>query len=174
MTGRAAVYAGSFDPPTLGHLSVIERAAEVFDQVVVLIAVNPDKQIWFSVAERLEMLLEMTAHLANVRCDHTQGLVVERARTLGARFLVRGVRGATDAEPEGALAAANAALAPEVRTVWLPADPVLSAVSSSALKRMAAAGEDLAAFATARVAEALRARVGRRAPGEPLEVLPCR
>jgi pantetheine-phosphate adenylyltransferase len=156
---RVAVYAGTFDPPTAGHVSVIERAALIFDEVIALSAVNPVKAPLFSTAERIAMLSEAVAHLDNVRCAHTEGLVVEYARAQGARFLVRGVRGATDADYETALAHANRELAPEIETVFLPADRALSEVSSSALKRIAAAGEDVTAHCPRGVAARLRARL---------------
>ena len=108
---RLAVYAGTFDPITRGHLSVIERAAPLFDQLIVLCAVNPEKVPLFTLAERLEMITEATCHLPNVRCDASEGWVVEYARRRGAQVLVRGVRGATDADAETALANANLALA---------------------------------------------------------------
>lgn len=156
---RLAVYAGTFDPPTRGHVSVIERAAAIFDEVIVLSAVNPAKRPLFSPEERVAMLRESTRHLPNVCCDHTEDLVVAYARAQGARFLVRGVRGATDADYEIALAHANRALAPEVESVFLPADPRHSEVSSSRLKEMAAAGADITAYCHPGVAQRLFARL---------------
>jgi pantetheine-phosphate adenylyltransferase len=161
---RIAVYAGTFDPPTRGHLSVLERAAALFDQVLVLVAVNPSKQPLFTPGERVDLLALTTRHLPNVRCDHSEALVVEFARAHQARFLVRGVRGATDADYEAALAHANRALAPEIVTVFLPADAELSAVSSSLLKRMAALGEDIAPHCCPEVADRLRRRLRERPP----------
>jgi pantetheine-phosphate adenylyltransferase len=156
---RVAVYAGTFDPPTRGHLSVVERAARLFDEVVVLCAVNPGKRPLFSPADRVAMLADAVAHLTNVRCDHDKGFVVAYARRIGARYLVRGVRGATDAHEETRLAAQNHGLAPEVETVFLPADPALSEVSSSRLKEMALRGEDLSGHCTPAVAARLVARL---------------
>jgi pantetheine-phosphate adenylyltransferase len=161
---RVAVYAGTFDPPTRGHLSVIERATELFDEVHVVCAVNPSKRPCFSLAERLSMLAEATARWPHVRCDATDGLVVDYARRQGARFLVRGVRGATDSDYETALAHANRGLAPEVQTVFLPADPNYSEVSSSRLKEMAARGEDVTAYCPPAVAARLMARLAPAAP----------
>jgi len=168
---RKAVYAGTFDPPTRGHLSVVERAAALFDEVLVLVAVNPTKQPLFSAAERVDLLAVTTAHLPNVRCAHSDALVVDWARRHQARFLVRGVRGATDADYEAALAHANRALAPEIVTVFLPADAELSAVSSSLLKRMAALGQDLAPYCCPEVAARLRRRLD--APEEEGGEAPC-
>src|SRR5262245_33199948 len=101
---RIAIYPGSFDPMTCGHLSVLERARALFDRVVIVVAVNPAKTSAFSAEERVDMIREACAEWQNVDARSTENLVVEFARSCGARFLVRGVRGATDAEYENALA----------------------------------------------------------------------
>ncbi len=168
---RVAVYAGTFDPVTAGHVSVIERAARVFDRVIVLIAINPQKAPMFSTPERLQMLREATCHLDNVEHASTEGLVVDHARAHGASFLVRGIRGATDADYETALANANHDLAPDVTTVFLPAHPHLSEVSSSRLKELARAGAELSRFCPSGVERRLRARLAAEAaPGATEEV----
>lgn len=164
-----AVYAGTFDPVTAGHLSVIERAARLFDRLIVLIAVNPEKVPLFSLDERLDMLRESTAHLPNVECASTQGWVVDHARACGATVLVRGVRGATDADQETALANANRQLAREVTTVFIPAHIELSEVSSTQLKALARAGADLAPWCPPAVERRLRTKVGRPQPALPRE-----
>src|SRR5262245_32400327 len=120
---RCAVYAGTFDPITWGHLSVIERGARLFDRLVVLVAVNPAKEPLFNVDERLALIRRVTGPWRNVSCCSTDGYVVELARTVGARYLVRGVRGCTDVEGEIALANLNHDLAPELETVFVPAHP---------------------------------------------------
>src|SRR4030095_9486640 len=97
---RIAVYAGTFDPITRGHLSVIERGARLFDRIVVVVALNPSKQPLFSVEERTQMIREVTCPWPNVECTNTDGYVVQLARTHGARYLVRGVRSCTDVEGE--------------------------------------------------------------------------
>ena len=162
---RVAVYAGSFDPVTLGHVSVIERAAPLFDRLLALVASNPSKEALFSPEERRQMLADATAHLPTVECCAAEGLVVEFARSLGARILVRGVRSATDAEVEIALALANHALAPEIETVFVPARADLAMVSSSRLKELAREGADLSGLCPLPVARRLRSRLGR-APAE--------
>jgi pantetheine-phosphate adenylyltransferase len=156
---RIAVYAGTFDPPTAGHLSVIERAALVFDGVIVVVAVNPTKQPMFAAQERVEMLREATASLVGVECASTEGWIVELAQERGAAFLVRGIRGASDADYEIALANANRALAPAITTVFIPAHPALSEVSSSRLKDLARAGQEIGAFCSPGVERRLRERV---------------
>jgi pantetheine-phosphate adenylyltransferase len=156
---RLALHAGSFDPITCGHLSVIERAAALFDRLVVVVAVNPGKQPLFSAAERVQMIREATGRWPNVECTSTTGYVVDLARSRGAGFLVRGVRSGTDAGAELALAEVNHALAPEIQTIFIPAHPELSEVSSSRLKELAARGMDLSRFCLPAVAAKLKQRL---------------
>lgn len=160
---RIAIYAGSFDPITRGHLSVIERGARLFDRLYVLIAVNPAKRALFSMEERLRMIRDATLPWPNVECARTGGLVVDFARDQRARYLVRGVRGCTDAEAEIALADLNRKLAPDIETVFVPAHPGLSEVSSSRLKQLAAGGADLSRYCTPAVAACLKAAMEERA-----------
>jgi len=155
-----AVYAGSFDPVTLGHLSVIRRAARLFAHLRVLVAVNPEKEGVFSHEERVELVRELTRVLPNVSVEATAGLVVEHAREIGAAYLVRGIRGSGDAAIETSLAFANGQLAPELVTVFFPADPALAEVSSSLLRERAKSGEDLTGMCPLLVARALEARLG--------------
>jgi pantetheine-phosphate adenylyltransferase len=159
---RIAIYAGTFDPITRGHLSVIERAARLFDRLIVVVAVNPDKQPLFSSEERRQMIEEVTRPWPNVACDATSGYVVHFAQAQGARYLVRGVRGSTEVAAEIDLANVNHVLAPEIETIFVPAHPELSEVSSSRLKALAASDEDLSRYCPPEVESRLRARVGRR------------
>jgi pantetheine-phosphate adenylyltransferase len=154
-----AIYAGSFDPITAGHLSVIRQAARLFSHVRVLVAVNPAKQGLFSPPERVELIAALVARMPHVSVDATDRLVVEYAREVGASYLVRGVRGASDAGFETELAQANRTLAPELATVLLPAEPRLSSLSSSALKQRVLAGEDVSADCPPEVARRLRLRL---------------
>jgi pantetheine-phosphate adenylyltransferase len=158
---RIAIYAGTFDPITRGHLSVIERASYLFDRTLVLIATNPAKQPLFSAEERLDMLRETTAAYNNVGCALTHGYVVEFAREQGAKYLIRGVRSSTDVESELTLANLNHQLAPEIATVFVPAHPNLSEVSSSRLKSLAAAGADISQYCSASVITRLNQKLGR-------------
>jgi pantetheine-phosphate adenylyltransferase len=166
---KAAVYAGTFDPVTLGHLSVALRAAALFDQLWMVIAHNPAKEPLFSVSERLDMLREVTSAWSGCSVTTTDGYVVTLARELGARYLVRGVRGATDIDSEIALARLNHDLAPEIETVFVPAHAELSELSSSRLKQLAGEGADLAPYCSPSVAERLRARF-ERSSAEPRHV----
>jgi pantetheine-phosphate adenylyltransferase len=140
---------------------VIERARVLFDRLWVLVAVNPEKQPLFSAEERVEMIREVTASWDNVEHASSEGYVVDFARARGARYLVRGVRGATDVEGEIALAHLNQKLAPEIETVFVPAHPELSEVSSSELKRLASLGLDLRRYCPQAVAERLVGRLQR-------------
>jgi pantetheine-phosphate adenylyltransferase len=157
---RLAVYAGTFDPVTLGHLSVVERGAALFDQLFVLVAVNPSKRPLFSAEERVEMLRDACARYVNVECAYTPGYVVDFARARGVRYLIRGVRSSTDVEGEIALANLNRELAPEIETVFVPAHPELSEVSSSRLKELARSGGDVLRYCPPEVALRLRERAG--------------
>ncbi len=157
-----AVYAGTFDPFTTGHLSVVAQAASIFSFVRVLVAVNPDKQCWFTPDERVALIDELVRPMPNVSVDATAGLVVEYARSIGARFLVRGIRGATDADFETALAQQNRAIAPEVQTVLLPAEPALSSLSSSSLKDRVRAGQSVDGLCPPHIARALLERARTR------------
>ena len=104
---KRCFYPGSFDPPTLGHVDLIERAARLFDQVVVGVMINPDKKSMFTTQERVDMLAECTAHLDNVRIVADSGLTVDMAKRAGCQVLLRGIRGAADVALEEQLANAN-------------------------------------------------------------------
>jgi len=156
---RLAIYAGTFDPVTRGHLSVIERGARLFERILVVVAQNPSKEPLFSVEERAQMIREVTKHWPNVECTSTDGFVVDLARQFGARYLVRGVRGCTDVEGEIALAAMNRELAPDIETVFIPAHPELSEVSSSGLKELAIQGRDISRYCPSEIAARLRERM---------------
>lgn len=149
---------GSFDPPTLGHLDVIACAAAMFDRVTVAVVVNPDKSGMFTVAERIELLRTATASLPNVDIDSFDGLLVDYVRRGGFGALVKGLRGAGDADYEMQMAHMNAHLA-GVRTVFIPCAPEHSFVSSSLVKQVARYGGDVASLVPASVAAALAGRL---------------
>jgi pantetheine-phosphate adenylyltransferase len=163
---RTAIYAGTFDPITLGHLSVIDRGVRLFDRLVVVIGINPSKQPLFSAEERTRMVREVTSGWPNVECDSTDGFVVDFARLRGARYLVRGVRSCTDVEGEIALAHLNHELAPDIETVFVPAHRELSEVSSSRLKELALQGLDISRYCPPAIAARLIERVNAGAPGK--------
>jgi pantetheine-phosphate adenylyltransferase len=135
-----AIYPGSFDPPTNGHLDLIERGAKIFEDLVVAILRNSEKSPMFSVAERREMLRELTADLKNVRIDTFDGLMVEYAKSLDATCILRGIRAISDYEYELQMALMNRKLEPTLETVFMmPADKY-SYVSSRLVREVAQAG----------------------------------
>jgi pantetheine-phosphate adenylyltransferase len=135
-----ALYPGSFDPPTNGHLDLIERGAKIFEDLVVAILRNSEKAPTFSVAERLEMLRELTSDLKNVRIDTFEGLTVEYAKSLDATCILRGIRAISDYEYELQMALMNRKLEPGLETVFMmPADKY-SYVSSRLVREVAQAG----------------------------------
>ena len=133
---RKAVYPGSFDPITNGHIDILKRALKVFDEVIVLIAENDQKKCRFSVEERIEMIKEAVKDLKGVSVDSTKGLTVEYAKKVGASHLIRGLRAVTDFEYEFKLAAANHYIDSSVDMVFFMANSESSFISSSAIDEM--------------------------------------
>lgn len=132
---RRAVYAGSFDPPTLGHLWMIREAQALFDELVVAIGVNPEKQATYTIAERQAMLEEMAAVFPNVRISVFENrFLVHYAREVGAQFVVRGIRTGGDYEYERSMRYINSDLAPEISTVFLMPPREIAEVSSTMVK----------------------------------------
>ena len=157
-SGRIAVYTGSFDPITLGHLDVIERAARIFDGLVVGVGINPDKQPLFSLEERVDLVHASVGRLPNVRVELFSGLSVAFVRAQRAHVLLRGVRSLTDIEAEFTMTLANRKLDPDVETVFLMADAAYSHISSSLLKQITPLADDeaLLRFVPPPVVRALR------------------
>ena len=147
-----AVYPGSFDPVTLGHLDIIERTAQIMDRVVVGVLINRKKTPLFSVEERVNMLKSVTAHLPNVEVKAFDGLTIDFARENGAKAIVRGLRAITDFEYELQLAQNNRVMAPEIDTLFLTTGLKYSYLSSSMVKEIAAYGGDISAFLAPEVA----------------------
>ena len=160
-SARIAVYTGSFDPITLGHLDVIRRASRIFEGLVVGVGINPEKQSLFSLEERVGLVRAAVAGLANVRVELFSGLSVAFVREQGAHVLLRGVRSLTDIEAEFTMTLANRKLDPAVETVFLMADAEYSHVSSSLLKQITPLADDerLLRFVPRPVVEALRAKL---------------
>jgi|FaiFalFF_MnMetaG_3_1042247.scaffolds.fasta_scaffold01350_8 pantetheine-phosphate adenylyltransferase len=166
---RRAVYPGSFDPPTLGHLDVIERAARLFDELIVAVAVNADKKPLFSLQERVEMLRECCAHLPNVRVIQLEGLLARFAQQMGACAIVRGLRAVSDFEYEFQMASMNRQLAPEVDTCFLMTHQHYAFLSSSIVKEVARLGGDVSALVPANVEKRLRQKFAPPSAGERTE-----
>ena len=153
-----AICPGSFDPPTNGHLDVIERASRHFDRVLVCVAENPSKTPLFGAAERVELLRSALGHLSNVEVESYQGLLVDYAKRRGAGVIVKGLRALSDVERELQMAQMNAGLYREVDTMFITTDPRWSFVSSSGVKEVAGFGGDVSALVPDSVNEALEDR----------------
>lgn len=143
---KTAVYAGSFDPITLGHLDVIRRGAGLFDEVVVAIGHNPRKQRTLDLQTRLDVLAEVCSPIPNVRIDQFEGLLVHYCARIGARAILRGLRAVTDFEFEFQTGLANMDMAPDVETVFLLTEPRHIFVSSSLIKEIAMNGGPAARY----------------------------
>lgn len=158
---QIAIYAGSFDPPTNGHLDVVERAAMLFPKVVVAIGVNPARVPLFSEAERCDLLRQLCGRFPNVTVDSFQGLLVDHAKRIGARVIVRGLRAGTDFEYELQIAHANADLCPDIDTVFLPTRTNYGFISASLVREIARHGGDVSRYAPGIVSDALRRKFSR-------------
>jgi pantetheine-phosphate adenylyltransferase len=159
---RIAVYPGSFDPITLGHLNVMERASRLFDQLIVGVGVNVEKQPLFDAQERQQLIREAAADLPNIDIRTFYGLAVEFVKTCGAAVMIRGVRPITDIHAELTMMMANRRLAPDVETLFMIADGELAHVSSSLIKQIAplTGDDELARFLPKNVVAAVRQKLG--------------
>src|SRR4051812_31029129 len=158
MDSTLAVYAGSFDPMTFGHLDLIERASKLFGQVIIAIGKHPTKSPLFSFQERVDLLHEATKDFPGVRIDSFEGLLIHYCERVGARVIVRGLRAATDFEYELQIAHANADMVPGVDTIFLPTRTNYGFVSASLVREIASHGGDVSHYAPAHVCEALKAK----------------
>jgi len=160
MSSQLAIYAGSFDPPTNGHLDLVRRASMLFPRVIVALGQHPTRSPLFTVEERLDLLRRVTSPIANVDVDLFDVLLVDYARRVGARIIVRGLRAATDFEYELQIAHANADLAPDIDTVFLPTRTNYGFISASLVREIASHGGDVSRYAPSEVCDALRAKYG--------------
>ena len=144
---RRAIYPGSFDPVTLGHLDIIKRAAAIFDELIVCVSVNSAKDSGlFSPEERVELIRRVTEDLPNVKADCSRELVAEYARRSRSRVLVKGLRAASDYEYEFQMALINKKLNPQLETMFIPSSSKYTYISSSVVKELAGYGADLTDF----------------------------
>ncbi|WP_267372686.1 MULTISPECIES: pantetheine-phosphate adenylyltransferase [unclassified Pantoea] len=154
-----AIYPGTFDPVTLGHLDIVTRAAQMFDQVILAVAASPSKKPLFSLEERVALASEIVAHLPNVKVVGFSDLMANFARDQQANVLVRGLRAVSDFEYEMQLAQMNRHLLPTLESVFLMPSEGFSFISSSLVKEVARHGGDVSAFLSAPVHQALLAKL---------------
>lgn len=158
---RIAVYAGSFDPITEGHLDVARRASRLFDQVILAVGENPAKRYLLPLKTRMSVVREATSDLPNAEVDAFSGLLVHYCQRRGASAIVRGLRAVTDFEFEFQIGLANMDMAPEVETVFLLTDPKHIFISSSLIKEIASNGGDVSRYVPGPAARALANALGK-------------
>jgi len=163
---RIALYAGSFDPVTNGHLDVVRQAARLADKLVLAIGVHPGKKPLFSADERIAMLEQTCGPAARrekckLACITFSNLVVETAKKQGATLLIRGLRDATDFDYEMQMAGMNATMVPKVQTVFLPASPDVRPITATLVRQIAGMGGDVSAFVPTSVAARLKKKFAR-------------
>jgi pantetheine-phosphate adenylyltransferase len=163
---RTALYAGSFDPVTNGHLDVVRHAVRLADRLVIAIGVHPGKAPLFSADERLTMLQETCGPLAReakceLACTTFADLVVQTAKKAGASMLIRGLRDGTDLDYEMQMAGMNEAMAPDVLTVFVPASPIVRPITATLVRQIAGMGGDVSAFVPGPVVARLKKKFAR-------------
>ena len=153
---KIAIYPGSFDPVTKGHIDILERASKMFDKVIIAVLKNNDKKSLIPVDDRVNLIKEAIKEIKNTEVDSFDGLTVEYARKKGAKFLIRGLRAVSDFEYEMQLSQANMSIAPDIGTVFLITKPKYNFISSGIVKEIASYGEDISKFAPNCVVEYLK------------------
>ena len=154
-----AIYPGSFDPFTNGHLDIVKRAAPVFERVIVAIGDNPAKQPLFEKDERIRLIKEIVRPLKNVDVEAFDGLLVDYAKKRSARVVVRGIRTISDFEYEYQMALTNKALAPDIETVFMVTSKEYAFVSAKLIKEAASLGGDIATFVPPEIAKVMKGRI---------------
>lgn len=163
---KSAIYAGSFDPVTNGHLDVIRGAVQLADRLILAVGVHPGKSPLFPAEERLAMLQETAAPLAAsalcaLHCVTFSDLVVATAKREGAQMMIRGIRDGIDLDYEMQMAGMNQAMAPDIATVFLPASPAVRPITATLVRQIAGMGGDVSQFVPPAVAKRLAARFGK-------------
>ncbi len=143
---KVAIYPGSFDPITNGHLDILNRASNIFDKVIIAVARNSEKHGFLSVEERLNLIKESVKGMPNVEVDSFEGLTIEYAKKQGAQVLIRGLRAVSDFEYEMQLSQTNSALCEDLQTVFLITKPEYNFISSSTIKEILLNGGDISKF----------------------------
>jgi pantetheine-phosphate adenylyltransferase len=159
---KIAIFPGTFDPLTLGHIDLIKRGRALFDQLAVAVMTNTSKTPSFTIQERVEQIREATAGMDNVSVITTSGLTVKLMNKIGADYLMRGLRNTTDFQYERDIATMNKFLDHDVETVFFLADPQYQHLSSSLLKEVAISGGDISAYLPGKINEALEQRLKER------------
>lgn len=157
---QTAIYAGSFDPPTNGHLDLVERASILFPEVKVAVGIHPTRTPLFSVEERMDLLQQICKPFPNVAVSSFHGLLIDYGRRIGAHVIVRGLRAATDFEYELQIAHANSDLDPTIDTVFLPTRTNYGFISASLVREIASHGGDVSRYAPPEVCQALAKKFG--------------
>ena len=157
-----AIFAGSFDPPTYGHLNIIERARKMFDKIDVVIAVNPGKKCLFSDSERLEALKTLVSQWDNVSVHLWNGLIVDYASSRGAKVMLRGIRNVTDFSYEFDLSLMNRTLDNSIETLFIPTEQKYVLLKSSSIKELASFGADVSSMVPPLIAKMLSEKFGKK------------
>jgi pantetheine-phosphate adenylyltransferase len=158
---KLAIYAGTFDPLTLGHLDLIDRSAEIFEDLIIAVADSTPKETLFDTDERMEMVEEVVQGYKNVKVEKFGGLLIEYARQKSSKLLVRGLRAYSDFEYEFQMALTNRKMAPEIETFFMMPKEIHSYISSSAVRQVATLGGDTSEFVPASVQERLVLKLNR-------------
>ena len=143
MKPKTAVYAGSFDPITLGHLNIATRGASLVDRLIIAVGENPKKNYTFPIQERISMITESVAHIENIEVHSFHGLLVDYCHKMDANIILRGLRAATDFDFEFQIGLANMDMAPDIETIFLLSEPQNIFISSSLVKEIATHGGDI-------------------------------
>ena len=143
---KIAIYPGSFDPITYGHLDILKNAASIFDKVIIAVAHNEAKHGFLTTKERVELIRQSIQDIPNAQVDYFEGLTVEYAKKIGANVLIRGLRAVSDFEFEMALSQTNSALCDDIKTVFLTTKPKYNFISSSTIKEILNNGGDISKF----------------------------
>ena len=163
-----AVFPGSFDPPTYGHINIIERASRLFDAIDVVISINPDKHYLFSEEERLSMIRQLTEPYGNVSVHACSTLIVDYCKKVGAKVLIRGIRNVNDFSYEFDLSLINRSLNNDVETLFVPTEQRYFLIRSSSIKELARFGGDISGMVPPVVEQAMREKYrGRFRSGQP-------
>ena len=153
---KKAIYPGTFDPPTYGHLDIIQRGSRIFDELVVAVGINPRKTPMISTRERMKLLKELTRGLKNVRVASFDGMVVDFVRNQGSNIILRGIRTVSDFEYEFQMALSNQNLASDIETVFIMSSQKYSYFSASIIREVLTLGGDISKFVPKNVAKAMK------------------